>query len=183
MNVDVWIGAGTTLAGAALGGLISFVLSRQQISEARRQRAEEAERSRQQNSSDRRFDCYAEFLSHARSYRNALRSLAQQTAGNTDSAHFDSLAADADAASSRVFLVVESAPTYDACRSVVQAIAVAQESLHGSKFQPDPSKTMAINEGMAGSLRLFQAAARDELGVAGVDAARIIGSSKSTAQP
>lgn len=183
MSVDVWIGAVTTLAGAGLGGLISFVLSRQQISEARRQRLEEAERSREQSSRDRRFDCYAEFLSHARSYRNALRSLAQDAGGKADSVHFDSLAADADAASSRVFLVVESAPTYDACRSVVQAIGVAQESLHGSKFQLDTSKTMAINEGMASSLRRFQAAARDELGVAGVDASRIIGGSEGTSQP
>ena len=38
MSVDLWIGAATTLAGAGLGGLISFTLSRQQMNEARRQR-------------------------------------------------------------------------------------------------------------------------------------------------
>jgi hypothetical protein len=175
MSVDVWIGAVTTLAGAGLGGLISFVLSRQQITEARRQRLEEAQRSREQTSKERRFDCYVEFLSGSRSYRNALRSIGRERRSGAQPSHFDSLAADADAASSRVFLVVESAATYDACRSVVHAIGVAQESLHGSKFQPDSSKAVEINERMAASLRHFQAAARDELKVTGVDASRILG--------
>lgn len=175
MNADVWIGAATTFAGAGLGGLISFVLSRQQISEARRQRLEEAQRSQEQTSRDRRFDCYAEFLSHARAYRNALRSLIQAAGSAAASSQFDTLAADADAASSRVFLVVESPATYDACRSVVGAIGVAQQSLHASKFRLDGSKATDLNQGMATSLRHFQAAARDELGVAGVDASRILG--------
>jgi len=41
MASDVWVGAVATLVGAALGGAISFVLSRQQIKAARSQREAE----------------------------------------------------------------------------------------------------------------------------------------------
>jgi hypothetical protein len=69
----LWIGAVTGLAGAAVGGAISYLVSVQQIREARAQR-QEAERSAQaRRSLDRRFAAYADFLTHARRFRNAIR--------------------------------------------------------------------------------------------------------------
>ena len=62
----------TTLAGALLGGAMSFVLSRQQAREARLQRQEEDARERLRRSADRRFQAYADFLTGARSFRNAV---------------------------------------------------------------------------------------------------------------
>jgi hypothetical protein len=72
VSSDVWIGAVTTLAGAVLGGAISFLLSRQQMREARRQRQEEDARERRRRSADRRFEAYADFLTRTRSFRNAV---------------------------------------------------------------------------------------------------------------
>jgi hypothetical protein len=66
MQSDVWIGALITLAGAALGGAISYPLSRQQIKEAREQRREYERWERARRSTERRFDVYADFLTHAR---------------------------------------------------------------------------------------------------------------------
>ena len=56
VSSGLWVGAVTTLAGAVLGCAISFLLSRQQIIEARAQRKEEAERDRNRRSVERRFD-------------------------------------------------------------------------------------------------------------------------------
>jgi hypothetical protein len=175
MSGDVWIGAVTTLAGAALGGLISFALSRQQINEARRQRVEQARLTREESSRERRLDCYAGFLSQARAYRNAVRSLGRRGSDVVATEQFDTLAAEADAASSQVFLLVESSDTYEACRSVVGAIGLSQKSLHAAESRSSASDAREINESVAASLRRFQVAARDELGVLGVDKGRILG--------
>jgi len=88
---------------------------------------------------------------------------------------FDTLAAEADAASSQVFLLVESSDTYEACRSVVGAIGLSQKSLHAAESRSSASDAREINERVAASLRRFQVAARDELGVLGVDKGRILG--------
>lgn len=59
MNTDLWFGAATTLAGAALGGAISYLLCRQQITEARAQRLEGERWDRARRSAERRLDAYA----------------------------------------------------------------------------------------------------------------------------
>lgn len=175
MGADVWVGAITTLSGALVGGVISFVLSRQQINEARKQREEEARRANEQLSRERRFDCYTDFLSQARAYRDSIRSLNYQSLSGADKERIDSLAAGADSASSRVFLVVESAATYDACSSVVRSIGLLQASIHAANPKMSLSNPTDIISEVAGSLRRFQVASREELEVTGVDNARILG--------
>ena len=105
MSADLWLGAATTLAGAALGGTISLVLNRQQMKDARAQRAEEDLRIRQRRSTDRRFDAYAGFFTHARSYRTALRPFAEESASKIPVQDMDTFARAADSASSLVFIV------------------------------------------------------------------------------
>jgi hypothetical protein len=175
MSTDVWIGAVTTLAGAAVGGVISFVLSRQQIKEARRQRSDDAQRMKEQYSRERRFDCYADFPSQARAYRNAIRSLGREGLNEIDTKHIDSLAADADAGSSRVFLIVESSDTYEACSSLVHAIGVSQASIHAPEPHFFNSRVSEINREVAACLRRFQVASREELSVTGVNRISILG--------
>jgi hypothetical protein len=177
VNADLWIGSITTLAGALLGGVISYVLSRQQIQEARRQRLEESRLQSEQNSRDRRFSCYSDFVTQARAYRGAVSSLSQ---GQMDQSggvqRLDELAAAADATSSLVFLVLQSAATYDACRSVLKAIRECQTFAHHA-VDPDASVAVQLEDRLAVSLREFQASSREELGVAGVERSRILISS------
>lgn len=172
MSVDLWVGSATTLAGAFLGGVISYVLSRQQIREARRQHLEERRLQSKQNSRDQRFNCYSDFTAKARAYRNAVRSFSQGKSNQVDVVNLDKLAADADATSSLVFLVVESSVTYDACRSVLKAIGSFQSLIRQGA---DPSYIADLEDRLAASLREFQAASREELGVTGVGRALIVG--------
>lgn len=175
MNADLWVGSLTTLAGALLGGVISYVLSRQQILEARRRNQEERKLQSEQSSRDRRFSCYSDFITQARAYRGAVRSLPLGPVGRTRVEHMDELAAAADATSSLVFLVLESVATYEACRSVLKSIRACQGFAH----QPagsDASVALELENTLAVSLREFQAASRDELGVVGVERTRILGS-------
>lgn len=181
MSLDLWLGSVTALAGTALGGVISFALSRQQINEARRQRREESQRLREQSSADRRFNCYSDFISKARSYRNAIRLLALDEMGQADMDRLDGLAAAADAASSLVFLVVESPGMYDACHAVLRSIGTCQAYIHQPAVR-DSSYTAHIKERLAASLREFQAASRHELDVTGVESSRIMGDYSSGEQ-
>src|SRR5690348_7611063 len=73
MGAQLWIGAAVTLLGVALGGVISLVLNRQQMRDARVQREEEEKRQQHRASLDRRFQAYADFMTRARSYRNVVR--------------------------------------------------------------------------------------------------------------
>jgi hypothetical protein len=174
MSVELWVGSATTLAGAALGGVISFVLSRQQINESRRQRIEESQRLRDQSSKDRRLDYYSEFISKARSYRNAIRLLSFAQADRNDVNRIDELAAASDTASSFVFLVVESSAMYDACHRVLKAMSECQSYIHKPASESS-SDEASIKEAVAVSLREFQVVSRDELGVGGVNASHIMG--------
>jgi len=167
VNTDVWVGAFTTLAGAALGGTITFALSRQQMKEARLQRAEEAALERYRRSVDRRFQAYSDFLTRARSFRNAAASYYRRSDQKLTITEMDVLLRSANDASALVFLVVESDETYDACQALVSSLgrALAVASSTGSSSSDDPWSQIRADVGPA--LRNFQIAARKELGVVG----------------
>ena len=167
MSSDLWVGAVTTLAGAVAGGAISFILSRQQIKAAH---AEENLR----RSADRRFEAYADFLTKARSFRNAIRRYGNNFDPAYTPAVVDELGHVAHTASALVFLVVESTKTYDVTRAIVTAISDAQKLLPG--FGPDATDDPWFdqNEKMAKLLREFQVAAREELEIGGVDRSHML---------
>jgi hypothetical protein len=173
VSSDLWFGAVTTLAGAFLGGAISLALNRQQMKDARGQRAEEDLRIKQRRSADRRFDVYAAFFTPARAYRNALRPFAEKSASRPSVSELDELARAADSASSLVFLVLESEGTYKACDAIVRAIMRTQSVLYS-----DPHLTSGLwpelNNDMAQLLREFQVAVRDELEVNGVERSLVL---------
>jgi hypothetical protein len=174
MTSDLWIGAAATLAGAMLGGAISYILSHQQMKYSREQRIEDDQRQKLLRSEDRRFTAYADFITKARSYRNAIQPLHRQAHVVLDNDHLGNLAASADAASSLVFLVVESPEMYEASRAVVAAINTSQEIIRDIGQHPDDARGREANDLMALRLREFQAAARKELGVTGVERSRIL---------
>jgi hypothetical protein len=177
MTIGLWVGAVVTLAGAALGGAISFVLSRQQIKDARAQRAEQYMQERQRRSADRRFEAYSDFLTKARSLRNAIRGYDEQPDAAFGPKEIDAIARSANNASALVFLVVESPATYDLCAAVVSAMKDVQGFLpdFGSRPEvPEDNPWPKLNGRMAGLLREFQVAAREELGIGGVDPSWIL---------
>jgi len=165
------VGAVTTLAGVILGGAISFLLSRQQIVEARAQRAEDAFLDRNRRSVERRFDAYADFMKRARSYRNAIRPYAITEAAARD---MNALAQAADAAGSFISLVAESETTLNACHKILAAIGASQELLHDPDTPSREARWSEANDAMVLALRQFQAAAREELDVGGVDRSWIL---------
>jgi hypothetical protein len=71
VNASLWVGALVSLAGVAFGGAISFALSRQQLRDARAQRIEDDLRASRRRNEDRRFAAYSDFLTRARTYRDA----------------------------------------------------------------------------------------------------------------
>ena len=167
MSSDVWIGAVTTLAGAGLGGAISFLLSRQQMREARRQRQEEDAREHRRRSADRRFEAYADFLTRARSFRNAVEAYYLQSGHKPSLKEIDSLLQSANDASALVFLVVEDDATYEGCRTVLRALSRARKVIHGIEKPESADPWDELNIMLGRATREFQNAARDELEVAG----------------
>lgn len=167
MTSDVWIGAITTLAGALIGGTISFILSRQQAKDAQRQREVEAAREERRLSAERRFQSYSEFLTRARSFRNAVEAYYSNSRHKPQIAELNALLQAANDASALVFLVVESRETREGCRNVLRALWRARETLHSSHWQrvKDPWKELDMLLGR--TTREFQNAARNELGVKG----------------
>ena len=127
VSSDVWVGAATTLVGAVLGGVISFLVGGQQAREARRQRQEDDVREQRTRSADRRFQAYADFLTRARSFRNAAETYYLQPGHQPSLAEIDSLSQSAIDASALVFLVVESDATFEGCRSAVRALQQARD--------------------------------------------------------
>lgn len=179
MSGGLWVGAVTTLAGAILGGAISFVLSRQQIIEARAQRKEEARHDKNRRSLERRFDAYADFLKRARSYRNAIRPYAMTEAATRD---IDALAQAADASGAFISLVAESEMTLSASHKVLAAIAASQELLHNPDSHSRDARWPEANDAMVLALRQFQATAREELDVSGVDRSWILSHGRPVGQ-
>src|SRR3954447_26394180 len=163
MDASLWFGALATLAGAALGGLISYVLSRQQIRAARAQQleAERAERSRR--SQERRLDIYADFLARARAYRNAIRRPSRPE--SVPLQKIRETARTADAAGSLVHLVSRSPRTALACGDVMRTMGNTSEVLHTSGAELTDAGWDELNKEMSQALRSFQAAARAELGI------------------
>lgn len=164
VNADIWVGAVTTLAGAIIGGAISYLLSRQQIREARTQRAEEARRDQDRRSEERRFSAYSDFLTQARRYRSAIRPYRRDSAPGLTVQEIDAHAAAADAAGSLVFLVSRSLGTREACRKVLRTIGETLTVIHELSTDLGAGPWKELNNDMAGSLREFQNAARAELG-------------------
>jgi hypothetical protein len=166
VNVTLWFGALTTLVGAALGGAISFALNRQQIIEARVQRleAERSERARQ--SEERRLDVYADFLTHARRFRIAIRRPSNPESGPTvPLQEVRDLARAADEACSLVFLITQSRQMGVACREVMRTISETSETLHAAGVDTMKVAWEEMNDKMSRVLRDYQAAARAELGI------------------
>ena len=162
MDASLWFGALATLAGAALGGLISYVLSRQQIKAARAQQleAERAERSRL--SQERRLDIYADFLARARAYRNAIRR--PSSPESFPLMEIRENARTADAAGSLVHLVSRSPQTARACGDVMRTMGNTSAVLTSGAELTDAGWD-ELNKEMSLVLRGFQAAARTELGI------------------
>jgi hypothetical protein len=171
VSSDVWVGAATTLVGAAVGGAISYLLSWQQVKEARRQRGEDDAREHRRRSMDRRFAAYSEFLTRARSFRNAAEAHYLQPGHGPSLAEMESLLQSANDASALVFLVLESEQTYQGCRNVLRALGQAREIIH----EPEPDAAgdpwADLNVLLGGATREFQNSARTELGVTGPVAA------------
>jgi hypothetical protein len=161
------VGAITTLSGGLLGGAISFVLSRQQLNEARLQRKAEAERERRRRSEDKRYQAYSEFLTRARSYRNALQEYYLHANNRPTLGEIDVLLRAANDSPALVFLLVETEETYEACRTVLRALWKAQKILHGIEPSSAEDPWGEINNDLEGATREFQIAARKELGVSG----------------
>lgn len=142
------------------------MVNRQQATELRVQRAEEAARDNVIRSENRRFDAYADFHTQARRFRNAIRSYIPGTSPIQSVADVEVLANSADAASSLVFLVLESAETLDACRAAVRTINSTIKILHESaESNLNDAPWDELNTNMALAIRVFQKAARAELGV------------------
>lgn len=165
--IDIWIGAVTTLAGTALGGTISFAVSRQQARDTRLQREEEHLREQRRQSADRRFQAYSEFLIRARSFRNATEAYYVHPHHKPPLAEIDSLLHSANDASALVFLVVESDGTYEACRNVLRALWRARIIIHNLEPSADEDPWSELNMLLGRTTREFQNAARSELGVSG----------------
>jgi hypothetical protein len=176
MSGDLWVGAVTTLSGVLLGGAVSFALARQQMKDARAQRMEELARDKARRSADRRFDAYADFLTKARSFRNAIRRGDRPgPALAPDEIDAMSLvAAAANSASSLVFLVVEDGRTYDACREVVRTMSHAQGLVSALDPRSPGDLLVELSHEMSRVLREFEVAARDELEIGGLERSQIM---------
>jgi hypothetical protein len=167
VSTDVWVGAITTLVGAALGGAISFVLSRQQLNDARLQRKESEEAERRRRSEDGRFQAYSEFLSCVRSYRNAVQAYYLHSDSRPSINELDALLQRANDTSALVFLLVEDEETYQGCRAVLNALWKARTITHGIESSSTDDPWLELNMEFGSNMRHFQNAARDELGVSG----------------
>jgi len=169
MSSQVWVGAVATVVGVALGGGISFVLSRQQMREARTQRLEEATREQYRRSVDRRFQAYADFLTLVRSCRNLVRDYLRLSDHRPNIGDIDAMVRSANDASAMVFLVVESEKTHVACGAVLSALGKAAEAVRGVGSSSTENPWPRLSEMIGRTTREFQIAAREELGVSGVE--------------
>lgn len=164
MGSQVWIGAAATLLGVVLGGAASFTLSRQQMKDARAQRAEEAAREREKRSEDRRIKAYSDFLTRARSFRNAVMHYCYRPQGKLTLDILDDLMREAGDASALVFLVLETPEVYDTSRALLRAMGDALDTVQNIVSRPTKDFSQELSVILAPALRNFQIAAREELG-------------------
>jgi hypothetical protein len=164
---SVWVGAVTTLVGVGLGGIISFALSHQQLKDARLQREEQEKIDERKRSTDRRLQAYSEFLTQARSYRNAVEAYYLHPDNRPSLNKIDELDHAANDASSVVFLLVEGEGTFEGCVEVLRALWRTQAIIHHSESSAADDPWTKINGVLGRSTREFQNAARKELGVTG----------------
>jgi hypothetical protein len=154
------------LVGAALGGGISYLLSRQQIMEARLQRAEATEREQLRRSFDRRFSAYADFLTQVRSYRNGVIGYCLLVDERRPTvSDLNILLRTANSTSALVFLVLESQRVYEGCVAVLEAMGGVQDTIHTIKGQPTPDSRAKLVDHLVELMIGFQNAAKAELGV------------------
>lgn len=163
----MWVGAVTTLAGGLLGGAISFLLSRQQALESRRQRAADDVREQRRRSEERRYAAYADFLTRARAFRNAAVSYCARFRKGAGPGTVDAPLEQARDAAALVFLVAESREAHEGCRSVLRALSRSRALLDDVTAATAAARGQELSELLGQALREFQNAARAELGVAG----------------
>jgi heme exporter protein D len=164
---DVWLASAVGLIGVALGGLVSLAVSRQQIREAREQRADEASRERYRLSVDRRFRAYSEFITNHRSVQNALQFYYSQADDRPALSDINTLLRSARDSAAMVFLVVEKERTYEACRGVLRALGETQSVVTDNNGEPDTDSWRKVNTTLGRAMREFQNASRAELEVNG----------------
>jgi hypothetical protein len=162
----MWLVSVAGLAGVMLGGLISFAVSRQQIREARSQRADEAARERRQRSEDRRFKAYADFIISHRSVQNAL-DFYLKAVGKSNRNDIDTLLQSGYNSSAMVFLVAETARTRKACIEVLRVLEYARDVISDEENLRTEDPWPELNATMGRSMREFQNSAREELDVNG----------------
>jgi hypothetical protein len=172
VSSDLWVGAVATLAGATLGGASTYLVSRLQIRESRVQRVDAERWERARRNVDRRFDAYANFLTCARTYRNAIRPYRSESGPGMSIQEIDAAAREATSAASLVFLVYGNPATEVACRGVLRTIRDTVNVIHEGAQDPDGVPWQQLNHDMARILRDFQDAARAELEVNGDSAER-----------
>jgi hypothetical protein len=167
VSSGAWLASVTGLIGVALGGLVSLAVSRQQIREARKQRAEEVLQERYQLSIDRRFKAYSEFINLHRSVQYAVRLHYERSHDESSTKDVETHLESAYDSVAMVFLVTEAQRTYDACRGVLSVLRqveyVVREGQRDSKDDAWPG----LNTEMGRAMREFQNAARTELEVNG----------------
>jgi hypothetical protein len=142
-------------------------VSRQQIKSAWIQREADAVEERNRRSEDRRFTAYSEFITRARSSRNALRAYYQHSGSRPSIKELDTVLQAAQDSSTLVFLLVESEEAHGGCLAVVRSLGIAQDMLHGAKPSRTDSPWTELNRLFGRSTRHFQNAVRTELGVSG----------------
>lgn len=157
-----------------MAGLISLALNRQQMRDARAQRAEDDQRAKLRRSEDRRFAAYADFLTRARSYRDVIRDLTAARASATLKEAIDAVAQSTGPMSAVVFLVAESEGTHMACRAILATIGKAQTALYAKDADWSSDLWIGLTNELAQLLREFQVAVRDELEVGGIDSSVIL---------
>jgi hypothetical protein len=167
MGTDLWLGVATTLIGAALGGSISFIVSRQQIKSAWMQREAASAEERNRRGEDRRFSAYSDFIIRARSSRNALQAYYEHSDDRLSIKELDILLQAALDSSTLVFLLVESEEAHAGCLAVVRSLGVARGILHSARPGSTDNPWTELNQLLGRSTRHFQNAVRNELGVSG----------------
>jgi hypothetical protein len=155
------------LVGAALGGAISFAVSRQQLIAARQQRKEDETNERHRRSEERRFQAYSEFLTRVRSCRNAVQAYYLQSDNGPSTNELDVLLQAANDASALVFLVAESEGAYQGCRAALGALWKTRVMIHQLEASGADASWEELHAEFGRSMREFQNAARHELEVSG----------------